>query len=281
MEEGKLIEIILLASIFGGNVPPGAQETVYPPGYQIQCDYSLSAGKVTIADTLVILRMVVNGEAFGLTGVYFSDNFPPEFEIVGHSVRINGIAADHIVLGPAANQGPAGYDNYVWVIDLPGDTGAVSGTLQPGDGLAVATMITCQDLGRFSLPLHTAVFYGNGTGFCSTSDSREVEFVLSLDVNDDDPREALPPSSISTLAYPNPANASVTVRYIGERLKGSEISFKVFDLTGRKIHENALVSSGHEGYIVWNPPESISSGLYLYKLSAGERSSRGKITLLK
>lgn len=278
----KLIEITVLAFILCGNSPLAAPETVYPTGYQITSDYSLSADKIVIADTLVIRRVVVNGEAFGLTGLYFSDNFPPELEIVDNSVSVNGVATDHIILGPTGSQGPAGYDKYIWVIDLPGDTGTVNRTLQPGDSVVVTTMITCNDLGRFALPLHTAVFYGNGTGFFSTSDSLEVEFVLSLDVDDDiDPRRTLPSNSLSSLAYPNPFNASVIVRYAGERLKGRGILLEVYDLTGRKIHENALVSGAHEGYIVWKPPESISSGLYLYKLSAGKRSSKGKVTLIK
>jgi hypothetical protein len=276
----KLVGIAALAVILFGNPPLDAQEAVYPAGYRINSDYSLNADKIAVTDTLVIQRLIVNNEGFGLTGLYFSDNLPPQLEIADYSVSINGAAVSHMMSGPIRSLGPPGYDNYFWVVDLPGDTGAVNNTVLPGDSVAVTTMIICNDLGRCTLPSHAATFYGNGTGFFSTSDSLEVEFVLSLDV-DDDPYHMLPPGSLVSLAYPNPSNASVTIRYAGDGLKGKAVAVEVYDLLGRRMYENSLVSGDKEGYIEWNPPESISSGLYVYTLSAGKRRTRGKIVLLK
>ncbi len=78
--------------------------------------------------------------------------------------------------------------------------------------------------------------------------------------------------------YPNPFNPSTTIRF--ELPKSSYVSLKVFDALGREI--TTLVSQElNPGYftIRWNA--NVSSGIYFYRLQAGEFTETKKMILLR
>jgi hypothetical protein len=84
--------------------------------------------------------------------------------------------------------------------------------------------------------------------------------------------------------YPNPFNASTSIAY---RLdKPSQVDLAVYDLAGRKVA--TLVSSNQQAgahQVIWHGlddrGESVSSGVYFYKLTADGRSVSNRMTLLK
>jgi hypothetical protein len=80
-------------------------------------------------------------------------------------------------------------------------------------------------------------------------------------------------------AYPNPFNAATTIRY--SIPSAGTVQLAVFNLLGQRV--TALVN-GHveagEHHVVWNAG-SVSSGVYLMQLQAGDRSAMQKIILLK
>jgi hypothetical protein len=83
---------------------------------------------------------------------------------------------------------------------------------------------------------------------------------------------------------PNPFNASATIRYILP--ESGAVSLVIYDVLGRKVTApvEGFVSAGtHEA--VWNGVDSdgrsLSSGLYLYRLKAGEHEAKGKMLLLR
>ena len=79
--------------------------------------------------------------------------------------------------------------------------------------------------------------------------------------------------------YPNPFNPSTTINYtIPER---SNVNLKVYDLTGREIA--TLVQEVQEagGHSVNFNAEKLSSGVYFYKITAGQYSSVKKMILIK
>ncbi len=88
------------------------------------------------------------------------------------------------------------------------------------------------------------------------------------------------PSYISlSPAYPNPFNAQTTIRY--SLPKSSNVSIDIFDITGRKIE--TLLSSHQpagEHSSVWNA-EDKPSGVYFYRLKAGETTQTQRCILLK
>jgi hypothetical protein len=79
--------------------------------------------------------------------------------------------------------------------------------------------------------------------------------------------------------YPNPFNASTTISY---RLPtASEVTLDIYDILGRKVQ---TLYNGHEPAgshsIVWNA-DGFSSGMYFYKITAGEFNGSGKMMLIK
>ena len=79
--------------------------------------------------------------------------------------------------------------------------------------------------------------------------------------------------------YPNPFNPSTTVRY--ELPKDSRVSLRVFNILGQEV---ATLVNGEQkaGYksIEWNAG-SVASGVYFYRLEAGDFSASKKLLLLK
>jgi len=79
--------------------------------------------------------------------------------------------------------------------------------------------------------------------------------------------------------YPNPFNAFTSIEY--SLSSASDVSFEIYDILGRNI---AILSEGYQSAgrhsIVWNAAE-VSSGVYFYRISAGEREAFGSCLLLK
>ncbi len=79
--------------------------------------------------------------------------------------------------------------------------------------------------------------------------------------------------------YPNPFNTSTSIRY--ELPKKSHITIEIYDILGRRV---TTLFDGFQlaGYYqtVWNA-ENIPSGMYFYKLQAGDYIESKKMVLLK
>jgi hypothetical protein len=79
--------------------------------------------------------------------------------------------------------------------------------------------------------------------------------------------------------YPNPFNAGTTINY--QLPVSNHVTLEVFDLLGRKL--TTLVDEKQEaGYrsVIWDASE-ISSGLYFYKLTAGDYTETRRMMLVK
>ena len=79
--------------------------------------------------------------------------------------------------------------------------------------------------------------------------------------------------------YPNPFNATTTIRY---SLPGaSEVKLDIYDILGRKVQTlcNGYKPAGEHSFI-WNA-EGFSSGIFFYKITAGEFEQTKQMMLLK
>jgi flagellar hook assembly protein FlgD len=84
---------------------------------------------------------------------------------------------------------------------------------------------------------------------------------------------------VSSHNYPNPFNAQTTFQY---RLpQPSEVLIEIYDLLGRKVETllNGSQPAGNHS-ISWNSGVN-SSGVYFYKIEAGEFVETKKISLIK
>lgn len=79
--------------------------------------------------------------------------------------------------------------------------------------------------------------------------------------------------------YPNPFNASTTIRY--NLHKPSDATIDIYDILGRKVRTlvNGKQPAGYH-QAVWNARD-ISSGMYFYKIQAGDYIETKKMVLLK
>lgn len=257
--------------------PTHTQEPGFPTGYNVTSTYTLSDTVLSSADTLTALRTLTNDESFPLTDLYFSETLPPELAIIEASATINGAPVPVIQHGPLASDIVAGYNTWRWILDSPDH--AVSRSISPGEQVQLTYRIAASDIGRFSLPLHTVVAYGNGEGFFATSTEDTIEVLISTDVeNDPDP---LLPQTLRTLAYPNPFNADVIVSFENAAPGTHDLRFEVFDILGRRIELQLVHPDSRDGIIRWQPGSTIGSGIFLYRLSDTKHTSGGKLLLLK
>ncbi len=79
--------------------------------------------------------------------------------------------------------------------------------------------------------------------------------------------------------YPNPFNASTTIRY--NLPNESAVTLDIFDILGRKVqtlYDGFQTAGSHS--LIWNA-DSFSSGTYFYGIKAGEFNKTDKMTLIK
>ncbi|MCP4632350.1 MAG: T9SS type A sorting domain-containing protein [candidate division Zixibacteria bacterium] len=109
----------------------------------------------------------------------------------------------------------------------------------------------------------------------------DQEYLVTIDdqtgIDDDDTR--IPEKFALIGNYPNPFNSSTTIniRTSGE----GNVHLDIFNLLGQRVvnlHDGYLDAGEHK--FNWNA-ENSPSGIYFYKLTAGERSATKKMSLLK
>ncbi len=88
------------------------------------------------------------------------------------------------------------------------------------------------------------------------------------------------PSTLDLIQnYPNPFNASTLIRY--SLPQASDVRITIYDILGRRV-ETLVQGEQPAGYhqITWDARDQ-SSGMYFYKIQAGEYSETKKMVLLK
>ena len=126
--------------------------------------------------------------------------------------------------------------------------------------------------------------------YCGTTDRGSLfpELVL-LRVNADGlvsiEEETLSPcKDIKLINYPNPFNPKTTIEY--SIPQDSKVELKIYNIKGQKVRilVNELLPAG-EHSAIWNGKDSngnrVSSGIYFYKLEAGDFQKVRKMILLK
>lgn len=79
--------------------------------------------------------------------------------------------------------------------------------------------------------------------------------------------------------YPNPFNPSTTIRF--DIPKNTDVKIKVFDLTGRMISELIVISLQPGVYETSFNASNFASGIYYFRIEAGEFNDTKKMMLIK
>jgi hypothetical protein len=89
----------------------------------------------------------------------------------------------------------------------------------------------------------------------------------------------IPESFVLCQNHPNPFNPTTTIEY--GLLQASQVSIDIYDLLGRKVMSlvNDYQQAGFH-HVVWDA-SNAPSGIYLYKITAGDLTTTRKMLLLK
>jgi outer membrane protein assembly factor BamB len=118
----------------------------------------------------------------------------------------------------------------------------------------------------------------NGTVLIGSNDQRMYAFGPGP-VSVDETHPLIPGKFQLRQNYPNPFNPSTTIEY--DVPVASHIMLKVFDLLGREIATllNSTVEPGSH-HIIFNAPH-LASGIYLYRIEAGEFVQTNKLLIIR
>ncbi len=103
-----------------------------------------------------------------------------------------------------------------------------------------------------------------------------------VSVNDDSP--SIPTEYALHQNYPNPFNPSTTIRY--DLKENAEVRLEIFNILGQKVRTlvNERQTAGSRS-VIWEARndigEAVTSGVYFYRLQAGEFVETKKLLLLK
>jgi hypothetical protein len=102
---------------------------------------------------------------------------------------------------------------------------------------------------------------------------------LLIPVSIEEPSSEIPTVFALYQNYPNPFNPSTTIRYAVPR--SSQVVVKIYDILGRQVAElvNDQRNAG-EYSVIWDA-RNFASGIYYYRMTAGDFVSVKKLVLMK
>lgn len=179
---------------------------------------------------------------------------------------------------------------YTWHADTVGGdfTNPLVSLPSDDDGSATTLTLTYQELddvvaglgvnigGSIDLIWTVTAQAGETVKFADASFDLSITRNLGVSNEVDD---QLPTEFALSQNYPNPFNPTTTINYAVP--EAANVQLQVYDITGRKVAElvNARKSAGIHS-VNWNA-ENFATGIYIYRLTAGDFSAIRKLTLIK
>jgi aminopeptidase N len=126
--------------------------------------------------------------------------------------------------------------------------------------------------------------YGFTIGCTDSSEPPETDeqqYVVNIFTTTDVPEEEISvPSNFALIGnYPNPFNSSTVIKF--RLAEAGNVTVEIFNLLGQKVETLVSGSVGAgEHELLWNG-DGVPSGVYFYRLKAGDRSSVRKMALIK
>ncbi|NQV19764.1 MAG: T9SS type A sorting domain-containing protein [Armatimonadetes bacterium] len=174
--------------------------------------------------------------------------------------------------------------------DTPELAGQIPSYVYPGDVIEVISNTPGNYHGKIQLFYLDDNDFGssiNGNGLNNGGElmyaSLDIEFPDAWVPTSTDDNE-IPTLGFLAQNYPNPFNPSTTIKY--EIKEAGNVTIEVFNIKGQKV--KTLINEYHTANnysTVWNGMndnnESVSSGIYFYKMKTGDYNSVKKMILMK
>jgi hypothetical protein len=135
---------------------------------------------------------------------------------------------------------------------------------------------------RWNLPTYDMQIYSNE--YIVTANGRFGISILDLEAVTSIKNSFIKPSQCFISNYPNPFNPTTTINY--QLSENSNVTLSVYNIKGQKVKtliSDQLTAGAHS--VVWNGDDdsgkSVGSGIYFYKLKAGDFQKVKKMILLK
>jgi hypothetical protein len=184
---------------------------------------------------------------------------PDSTTYMWHADSVGGDFSDPLVSIPSDDEGSATTLTltYQEVDDVVADLGVES-----GNSIDLIWTVTAQA--------------GETVKFADESFELSIARMLGVSNEVDD---QLPTEFALSQNYPNPFNPTTTISY--DVPEAADVTLQVFDITGRKVAElvNSRKSAGTYN-VEWNA-QNVATGIYIYRLRAGDFSAVRKLTLIK
>jgi hypothetical protein len=143
------------------------------------------------------------------------------------------------------------------------------------DSSAVTDTLLNVNAGRFTPTFYWKVRGSNGLGFGHWSSIMAVSFITGIDKIE----SVLPTVYKLNQNYPNPFNPTTIIKY--DMPESGFVSLKVYDILGREVQTLVNGNKIKGTYEVSFNGSNLASGVYLYKLKAGNFTSIKKMLLIK
>jgi hypothetical protein len=148
----------------------------------------------------------------------------------------------------------------------------------PGNSGDMAFDIAIDDSGNVCVT-------GNSEGSVYNADYATIKYVQSSsDVKDETCERERPSELALSQNYPNPFNSSTKIEFT--LAKSGFVNMTIYNLLGRRVRTlvSEQVSSGYKS-VFWDAKneegEEVTSGIYFYKIQAGDLTQVRKMVLLK
>jgi hypothetical protein len=151
----------------------------------------------------------------------------------------------------------------------------MAGSLAPSDDIDLT--VTLDFTGDDIVP--DSVYQAQITINNNSPDTPVIPVTVDVLTSIDDGRDHLPRQYSLYQNYPNPFNPATSIKF--DLPKQSEVRIEIFNILGRKVATVAegLLPAGYHN-VTWDA-SGVSSGIYFYRLRAGEFTEVRAMTLLK
>jgi hypothetical protein len=231
-----------------------------------------------------VLGVAESGDAFGSSvaaGDYNGDGYDDlAVGVNGEDLSTSAEAGAIHVLYGSSGPGLTSSGNQLWHQDISGIQSVAESDEWFGDALAtgdfdgdgyddLAVGVPAEDI-SFENAGAVSVLYGSGSG-SSPLTAPSVEHTIINPFENQIPAEFRLEQN-----YPNPFNPTTTIHY--SLPQNAAVQLRVYDVLGREVRTLVDESRG-AGYqsVVWdgmnNDGQSVASGVYFYRIAAGDPSS--------